>query len=107
MKIQRFSLIAFFAALFTFAALAQAGSLDWEEKAEFGVTIKGKIDITAQVFQPTNYQPYLILTSEKLKSPVLIDLGKKKVYALKAGDIRVDDSFLHTKGIPKGKSVAK
>lgn len=87
-------------------AQADQGPLDWEENAEFGVEIAGKIDITAQVFRPTNYQPYLILTSGILKTPVLIDLGKKQVLRLKSGDINnTDGDFLKTSGIPRGKSI--
>lgn len=84
---------------------AGQGPLDWEENAQFGVEISGKIDITARVFRPTGYQPFLILTSEKLKSPVLIDLGKKKVFRLKGKDLSEDGSFIKTTGVPKGKSV--
>jgi len=107
MKIHR-PLFPLFLALFLATALsAGQGSLDWEENAQFGVEISGNIDITAQVFQPTNYQPFLILTSEKLKSPLLIDLGKKKVYRLHGSDVKVDGSFLATTGIPRGKAVGK
>ncbi|MDT8323021.1 MAG: thioredoxin family protein [Bacteroidota bacterium] len=107
MKIHRPLFPVFLALLLTTAVSAGQGALDWEENAQFGVEISGDIDITAQVFQPTNYQPYLILTSEKLKSPLLIDLGKKKVYRLKDSDVRIDGSFLATTGIPKGTSVSK
>lgn len=107
MNTMRISHIIFsFLFLVSISTAVQAG-LDWEEKAEFGVEIAGRIDITAQVFQPTNYQPFLILTSDHLKSPVLIDLAKKRVYSIKKKDIRLDGEFLHTSGIPKGKSVAK
>jgi len=107
MNTMRISHIVLSLLLLTSITAAGQGSLDWEEKAEFGVEIAGKIDITAQVFQPTNYQPFLILTSERLKSPVLIDLAKKKVYSLKTSDIKAEGDFLHTNGIPNGKSVAK
>ncbi len=86
-------------------AQADQGPLDWEENAEFGVEVAGKIDISAQVFRPTNYKPYLILTSERLPAPVLIDLGKKRVYRLKGRDIESEGSFIKTRGIPHGKSV--
>lgn len=93
----------FFPAVLT--AQAGQGSLDWEENAQFGVEIGGNIDITAQVFQPTNYQPYLILTSQKIKAPVLIDLGKKRVYRLNRKDVDAAEYFVTTRGIPKGKAI--
>lgn len=107
MNIQRLSLLAIVLIFFCFGASAEQGSLDWEENAQFGIEVGGTIDITAQVFQPTNYQPYLILVSERLKHPLLIDLGKKNVYRLKSSDVKIAGSFLTTSGIPKGKSVSK
>ncbi|MCB2206532.1 hypothetical protein KQI65_17450 [bacterium] len=107
MNIFRLTLAAVFAVSLVFSSVAGQGSLEWEENAQFGVEIGGDIDISAQVFQPTNYQPYLILTSERLKHPVLIDLGKKKVYRLKTTSIKVDGSFISTSGIPRGSSISK
>lgn len=105
MKTVRFLIYALFLLPALSTAQADQGPLDWEENAEFGVEVAGKIDITAQVFRPTNYQPYLILTSEMLASPVLIDLGKKNVYRLKGGDIDSEGSFIKTSGIPSGKRI--
>ena len=94
----------FFALMITLAAVPlQSNNLDWEENAQFGVAIAGKTDLTAQVFQPTNYQPFMILTSKQLPAPVLVDLAKKKVYTLKASTVDIDGSFLKTSGIPKGR----
>lgn len=107
MKIHRPLFPFFLLLMLATAVTAGPGTLDWEENAQFGVEIAGDIDITAQVFQPTNYQPFLILTSERLKSPLLIDLGKKQVYRLKSADVKMDGSFLATAGIPRGKSVSK
>ena len=82
-----------------------SNNLDWEENAQFGVEIGGKTDVSAQVFQPTNYQPFMILTSKKLSAPVLVDLAKKRVYTLDASMVSIDGSFLKTAGIPKGKEA--
>ena len=105
MKTVRFLIYALFLLPALSTAQAGQGSLDWEENAEFGVEVAGKIDITAQVFRPTNYQPYLILTSEMLPTPVLLDLGKKSVYRLSGGDIDSEGSFIKTSGIPRGKHI--
>lgn len=82
-----------------------ADSLEWEENAQFGVEVAGKTDISAQVFQPTNYQPYMILVSKKLKAPVLVDLGRKRVLTINASMVSIDGSFLKTRGIPAGKDA--
>jgi len=107
MNIQRLFVLTILLLSFNTAALAGQGSLEWEENAQFGIEVGGSIDITAQVFQPMNYQPFLILVSERLKHPLLIDLGKKKVYRLNASDVKIAGSFLSTTGIPKGKSISK
>jgi len=107
MKIHRAIVPLAASLIFLFSATAGQGPLEWEENAQFGIEIGGSIDITAQVFQPNNYQPYLILTSERLKAPLLIDLGKKRVLRLKSSDIKLDGSFIATRGIPGGKSVSK
>ncbi|MBR9977584.1 MAG: thioredoxin family protein [Bacteroidetes bacterium] len=87
-------------------SVTTAKSQDWEENAQFGVEIGGAIDVTAQVFRPTNNQPFMILTSEKLTSPVLVDLAKKRVFALKASAVEIEEGgFLKTNGIPGGKDV--
>lgn len=82
-----------------------ADSLEWEENAQFGVEIGGKTDVSAQVFQPTNYQPYMILVSKMLKTPVLVDLAKKRVFTLATSVVDIDGGFLKTRGIPKGKEA--
>ncbi len=99
-----FFLILFFPLM---TALAQAGGTDmnWEESAQFGVRINGKLDISSRVYQPTDYRPLIILRSEKLKTPLLLDLGKKSVLKIKAVDLKEQDSFLFTKGIPSGKKT--
>jgi thiol-disulfide isomerase/thioredoxin len=92
-----------------FIALADvmtAKSQDWEENAQFGVEVAGAIDISAQVFRPTNNQPFMILTSEKLSSPVLVDLANKRVFSLPSSAVQhVEGGFLKTSGIPEGKDV--
>ena len=85
-----------------FSAVAGTKNLDWEENAQFGVEIAGVSDLDAQVFQPTNYQPYMIMTSKKLGAPVLVDLAKKRVYMLKPSAVKVNGSFMTSSGIPKG-----
>lgn len=101
----------FLSVIFLFSSLivvvdarVSAKSQDWEENAQFGVEVAGALDISAQVFQPTNYQPFMILTSEKLPSPVLLDLSGKLVYTLERSALkRTESGFLTTNGIPKGK----
>lgn len=84
------------------AGTANAKNLEWEENAQFGVEIAGVPDLDAQVFQPTNYQPFMILASKMLGAPVLVDLTKKRVYVLKPSAVKVNGSFMTTGGIPKG-----
>jgi len=79
--------------------------MDWEENAQIGVEINGKIDLTAEVYQPISYKPYMLLRSKLLSTPVLIDLGKKTISKLKTADVVTDQGFAHTQGIPKGKSA--
>ncbi|MBR9975684.1 MAG: thioredoxin family protein [Bacteroidetes bacterium] len=88
-----------------FATFLFSTNLEWEENSQFGVEIGGRTDVTAQVFQPTNYQPFMILTSKMLPAPVLVDLAKKRVYTLNASMVSIDGSFLKTTGIPKGKEA--
>ncbi len=99
----RLILIGFF--LLSAAGVSVASSQEWEENAQFGVEIGGSIDLSAQVFQPTNYQPFMILTSDALPAPVLLDLAKKRVFLLKTNALKKDGSFLKTDGVPKGKDA--
>jgi thiol-disulfide isomerase/thioredoxin len=102
----KFRLVCVFAliALFSvgFAPLAAQPIMDWEENPQITVEINGKIDLTALVFQPVSYKPFMLLTSKALKEPVLIDLGQKQVSTLKTGDVTVEHGFAKTKGIPAG-----
>jgi thiol-disulfide isomerase/thioredoxin len=85
----------------------RAQTLDWEENAQFGIEVGGAPDLSAQVFQPTNYQRFMILTSEEFNAPVLLNLGKKRVSLLKPAVVTMAGTFLKTKGTPKGKDVGK
>lgn len=82
-----------------------AASLEWEENAQFGVEVGGKADLDAQVFQPLNYQPYMLLVSKKLGKTVLLDLAKKRVRTVSPSSVKVDGSFLTTSGIPSGRDA--
>lgn len=84
------------------SALRAQPEFEWEENAQFAVQIGGAYDLDAQVFQPTSHKPWLILQTPKLDGPVFIDLTAKKVFLLKKGDLRVQESFAWTKGIPSG-----
>ncbi|MBE0643069.1 MAG: thioredoxin family protein [Bacteroidetes bacterium] len=96
------SIVIFVCLFLTASGVSIANSQEWEENAQFGVEIAGALDLSAQVFQPTNYQPFMILTSEKLAAPVLLDLSKKRVYMLKSSTLKKDGGFLKTSGVPKG-----
>lgn len=82
-------------------------TMDWEENAQIGVEINGTIDLTAEVYQPISYKPFMLLHSKALKSPLLIDLGQKTVAKLKASEVRMDQGFAHTSGVPRGRSSGK
>ncbi len=100
------ALLLFIPVFFFGSVNADAKSQDWEENAQFGVEVAGALDISAQVFQPTNYQPFMILTSEKLSSPVLLDLSRKRVFTLERSALKqAEGGFLTTNGIPKGRDV--
>jgi thiol-disulfide isomerase/thioredoxin len=100
------SIISFLIAfLIISASHATAQSQDWEENAQFGVETGGVPDLSAQVFQPMNYQRYMILISDQFKAPVLLDLTKKRAVTLKSSTVKIDGSFLKTNGIPKGKDA--
>ena len=83
-------------------AVSEGSVVEWEESAQFDIRIDGNIDITARVFQPTSYAPYMILISGKLSTPALIDLSKKRVVKISAKGINEQGSFIKTSGIPKG-----
>ncbi|MFA6234477.1 MAG: thioredoxin family protein [Bacteroidota bacterium] len=97
-----FLLICFFAVT-TGAAVAQ--SQEWEENAQFGVEIAGALDLSAQIFQPMNYKPQMILISQKLSAPVLIDLSKKRVIIMKRSAVTIDAGFLKSNGSLAGKDA--
>lgn len=90
---------------FSYPLSQAAKPLDWEENAQFGVEVGGKADLDAQVFQPLNYQPYMILVSKKLGKAVLLDLAKKRVFTLDNRAVKVDGSMLTTAGIPGGRDA--
>jgi len=78
-------------------------SLRWDEAPQFVIKVNGKTDISARAFQPEGSKPFMILESKQFKSPLLIDLGKKKVFRLKSSDLKPDGDYaLVTKGIPTG-----
>jgi thiol-disulfide isomerase/thioredoxin len=93
-------------ALFITAVPAYAQpSMEWEENPQIGIEVNGKIDLTAQVFQPISYRPFMLLVSKALKAPVFIDLTQRQVSSLKANDVTINQSFATTAGIPSGKSA--
>jgi len=92
------------ALVLTHVVLNAQQPMQWEENPQIGVEINGKIDISSQVFQPTSYRPYMILTSAALPVPVLIDLTKRSVSRLKGSDVTVNEYFAHTNGIPNGRA---
>lgn len=93
--------IAAVSMMFTLRVTAQP-AMEWEENPQIGVEINGKIDLNSAIYQPVSYKPYLLLVSKTLKDPVLIDLGQKHVSILKPTDVKTDQGFAKTTGIPSG-----
>jgi thiol-disulfide isomerase/thioredoxin len=87
------------------AGPAHAQSLDWEEAPQFDVEIDGKPDVSTRAYQPEGSKPYIIVLSDRLDHPVLIDLSRKSVSELVKSDVKPSGEFtIATQGIPKGRS---
>lgn len=93
-------IICGFILLGTFSSFANG--MRWIEAPQFELLVNGKADLTARIYQPQQYKPLMLIISQHLKTPVLLDLKSKTFGKVKISPVSAsEDIGITLPGLPK------